>query len=258
MLSAKTRKAVVKEDENLLPDKTFDLEQLNLLNLAKGLEDTLSAKRPKSVYFKWLGNKKHKLDAEQQDWVLRQIQNAVAISDNLSQLKAKIFLSPEVVSNLIRGYRGEAQRLFELQEKEHINNLSKIDDDMTSRQIIIEAGRLQNLKTQAEINMMNATTQEAKAKADLIMYVVKELDLKNMPQTLQTYLISSIVNPNGSQFNDFDMQEQLKQFVVKEADAKARIAIAKATSDEAQAYADKKTSENTVFNLDSIRNKPKS
>jgi hypothetical protein len=79
-----------------------------------------------------------------------------------------------------------------------------------------------------------------------------------MPQTLQTYIISSIINPNGNQFQDFDMQEQLKQFVVKEAEGRANSVFAKGESDVAQAMADKKTAENTVFNFDTIRNKPKS
>jgi len=239
----KVSEEVAKLERELANAKTFDLEQLNLLNLAKGLEETLNEKRPKTVLFKWWGNKKHKLDAEQQDWVLSQIQSAIMISDSLNTLKAKIFLSPEIVQNMINGYRNEAERAAELALEAHITTVYKLQAE---REAIDRVKR----REEAEIRLIEQ-------KAILIDYIINSFKLDDLKPHHKTLLIQAMVNPQGHQYIDLETLEEIKQYAKMEAEGRGRSAIAKAGQDEAQTKIADKTAEHTVRTLDRIGNKPK-
>ena len=98
--------------------------------------------------------------------------------------------------------------------------------------------------------MLKAQTDEARAKVDFIKSILSQVNVKDMPPTLQAYITTSIINPNGTQFNDFDMQQQIKEFVIRKEKAET-------IEKESQADVAKKTAEKTVFDLDSIRRSSK-
>lgn len=221
---------------------TFDLDQLNLLNLAKGLEETLNERRPKSVFFKWWGNKKHALDVEQQRWVLEQIKNAIEISDNLNVLKARIFLSPETVQNLINGQRAEAQRNSELALENHVTNIYKLQSER-------DALDRQAKRETAEIKLIEQ-------KAMLIEYIVNSIKLDDLKPHHKTLLIQAMVNPNGHQFIDLETLEEIKNFAVMEAEGKAKQTIATAKQMKAKSDVAEATAKKTIDEINQLRNKP--
>lgn len=236
---------------------TFNLSNLNLLELSNELKNSLNNTSSSFIWIRKRENEKLKLQKEKITLILDAIQKLTLTQKELINFQSETFLSNEMLDAVIASKKHTINNLAEVQRKEYLiihknldDELSKIDHSKKAREILIESAELENLKKKAEINLMTSKTDEAKAKAQLIMYVVKELDLKNMPQTLQTYLISSIVNPQGGQYQDFDMQEQLKQFVVKEADAKSRQSLAVATQAEHQTRIAEKTADSTVLNLD--------
>lgn len=244
---------------------TFNLSGLNLLELSRELQRSLNSSSSPFIFLRERQNKKLKLQKEKIQTILEIIGELRLTQHQLTQFQAETFLSKELLSAVVDEKREEIINLAGIKKKEFMIAHGVLDDKLSqlahgkkSRELLLESAEIQNLKSRAELNLLTAQTEEAKAKAELIMFVVKELDLKNMPQTLQTYLISSIVNPQGSQYQDFDMQEQLKKFVLKEADAKSRHSTAIASTTEQQARIAEKTADKTVFDLDSIRHSPKS
>lgn len=113
-----------------------------------------------------------------------------------------------------------------------------------------ESLELDNVKKIIENNILNAKSTEQKERALFISNIVKSIDVSKMPHTLQSYIISSIFNPNGTQFNDFDMHEQIKEFVIRRE--KADTIIKESQSDIA-----KGTAEKTLDDLTTIRNNTK-
>ncbi len=99
-----------------------------------------------------------------------------------------------------------------------------------------ESLELDNVRKIIENNILNAKSKEQRERAEFVSNIVRNVDVSKMPETLQTYIISSIFNPNGTQFNDFDMQQQIKQFLIRgvEADTidkEAQSKLSKAKSD---------------------------
>jgi len=248
---------------------TFDLSKLNLLQLSQELQKSLDSKSSMFIWRRERQNQKLLLEREKIKIILETIKDLTLTQKELINFQAETFLSNEMLSAIIANNRLVIKEQLELKKKEFLlihkqldDGIVKIDHEKRAREIDLEARELDNLRKRAELNLLNAQTEEAKAKAQLIIYVVNELNLKNMPQTLQTYLISSIVNPQGSQYQDFDMQEQLKKFVIKEADARARITAADASIKESTAITTSKTKDKMVIDIDSlinsVRNIPKS
>jgi hypothetical protein len=207
---------------------TFDLTQLNLKQLAENLRQVLDKPRPSTIWFKKRGVKKAELDVEHQRLVLDQISNLRSINSELVNLQADLFFSQDMLQAIISDRTADIKRKMELFAKEHQVRIHGLNATIKSADLDLEAKELSNLNTKADINLKTAQTEESKAKAYFIKYVLESIDIASMPQTLQTYIISTIFSPNGTQFNDFDMQEQIKQFVVKTTEANALKAGAEA------------------------------
>lgn len=239
---------------------TFNLSELNLLELDRELRNSLKSNSSSFIFMRERENKKLELQKDKVNIILQTIRDLNLTQKELTNFQADTFLSNELLEQIIAEKREEIRNLAAIKKKKFLIEHKTLDDQLLqidhvkeARETVLQAAKLANLKTQQEINIMMANSEEAKAKAQLIMYVLKELDLKNMPQTLQTYLITSIVNPQGSQYQDFDMQEQLKKFVIKEADAKARQSLANASIVETQADVSKATGELTRTDISIVK-----
>ncbi|MBF0569085.1 MAG: hypothetical protein HQK95_09525 [Nitrospirae bacterium] len=172
----------------------------------------------------------------------------------LIQYQADVFLSPTTLEHTINNRLADAAREIELKVRNHEDQIQAINDAARVRQVQIEAQEIMNLRARAEINLLNAQTQSEQAKADLIKFVVENIDLKNMPQILQTFVIQSIVNPHGSaSVQDLDLQAELREFMKKEAEAKARILNAQAKQNESQADIGRATADDTIHKMRSRR-----
>lgn len=246
---------------------TFDLTKLNLLQLCQELEKNLQKPSSSFIWLRNRQNEKLRLERNKIDLILNSIRDLTLTQKELMQFQSETFLSNETLSAIIANKREVIKEQLELTKKklliEHAqydDDLLKIDDDKKIRQQKVRAAELANLRTQGEINQLEASTTESKARADFIMFILNNIDvekLQKMPDTLWTYLISSIANPHGTQYQDFDIQQQLKPFLLKDADAKSRQSLAIASQTEHQTRVVEKTADKSVFDLDTIRNSTK-
>jgi hypothetical protein len=250
--------------KNTLGIPTFNLSGLNLLDLTKELQNSLNSSSSSFIFMRERANKKLKLQKDKIGLILQTIEELSLTQRELVNFQADAFLSNKLLEQIIAGKQEEIRNIAEIKKKEFLlkhkvldDEIVKIDHSKEARETALEAAKLANLKTKTEIMILTANSKESKAKAELIMYVLKELDLKNMPQTLQTYLITSIVNPQGSQYQDFDMQERLKKYIEKEADAKSRHSLAVASQAEHQTRIAEKTADKSVYELDTVRDSTK-
>jgi hypothetical protein len=238
-------KLVGKDLEINIPEETsskipsvpcLPLEQITAFQLVKDLSKMLDKPAPRTWLGKFLSVRRLELDNERIGQISDYIERVRVINQSITNMQAELFLQPAVLQRIIDGDAIGAERLAELQFAEHRNAVAKHEDEMKARQIQLEAGSLANLKTRAEINAMEAKTKAEHAKADLIKYVVENIDLKNMPQILQTFVVQSIINPQGGgNIPDLELQNELKEFVKREASAKARITEASAVNEESKA-----------------------
>ncbi|MFH1052772.1 MAG: DUF2273 domain-containing protein [bacterium] len=109
-------------------------------------------------------------------------------------------------------------------EKEHVY----IDD--------IRANTYNNLmREKCFNNLTNAKTAKEYAFAKFIDKVLSNLSIVDFPPAYQSFIISSIFNPNGNQYNNLDEMEKIKNFVERDREAKTKTAEAEAMRKEHEA-----------------------
>ena len=178
------------------------------------------------------------------------IDQAIRVNERILKYSVDAFLTQQKLEYYITKFQIDVEiearalaRAEELMAKQHIDNLDVIDDGKKLRKEQLKKLELENA-------MLQAQTDEARAKVDFVKSILSQVNVKDMPPTLQAYITTSIINPNGTQFNDFDMQQQIKEFVIRKEKAET-------IEKESQADVAKKTAEKTVFDLDSIRRSSK-
>ena len=239
---------------NLPSIPTFNLSELNVLQLSNNLKSILNESPLTNNLFVFTGrryNKKLELERDRVRLINSILTEAISINKNILQYSVDTFLTQQKLEYYIGKFQLDIEREAnaiareeELLNKQHINNLDKIDDENKLRKVQIKKYELENA-------MLEAQTDEARTKVDFIRNVLGQVNVKDMPPTLQAYITTSIINPNGTQFNDFDMQQQIKEFVIRKEKADTTIK-------ESQADVVKKTSEKTIYDLNAIRNSNKS
>ncbi|MDY6895446.1 MAG: hypothetical protein SVO01_08555 [Thermotogota bacterium] len=234
-----TKYPVGPKEKNLPDTATFDLNQLSVQQFIGDLKRHMDQGRPRTALFKWWGNKKAKLDAEQQQWVLTQLQQARAVATEMNQLKVELFLTPEVIQNLIENHRLSARQEMEFLIKNHAAVMHGLDKDMELKELEVEKAQaeidIMKLKAQAETALLNAQTAEIKAKVGFMLKVMDSIDVRELPPFLQSFVIASIFSPNQQYSHELQLMEDLKQYSVEKAQAEANILGAQARKENIQA-----------------------
>ena len=231
----------------------FNLANLNLLDLSRELQSTLNSGTP---FFLSLGNRKLRLEAERQEWMIRHIENLGVASEALARTQAKLFFSQQLMENLIRDFKAKAEREWELAERTHFATLHGIENAIIKDDLDIEFRKetlkdmksvrfLNELRTQAEVNLINAKTNEAQTRVNLMQNVVNSIDLDSLPDYLKTFIIASVFNPNQQMTNEMELMDDLKEFAVRKADAETR-------KMESQANVDRATADKTIIRLKTV------
>jgi hypothetical protein len=240
--------------DDLPPDlPIFDITNLNLVELGRQLKATLDSKRSGWIFFKKRGNEKAILDEEHWRALIAQIEDLKDMNSALLELNAEVYLTQERMARIIQRYRerenfvdAEGRRLSEMAEKRHLADLTAIDDEAVERALRLKALELENEIKQAQLEQIRATTDreqdltqatieeqraqtdritsttlEIGARAEFIKQALEKIDISELPPALQTYITSAIFNPHGSQFQDFELQEQIKSYLIQREQAQA-------------------------------------
>jgi len=237
---------------------TFDLDQLNLVELCGQLKDSLNEPKPFFIFSSKRRNKKLELERDRVRTIIETIESFRDVNVSLAKARAEILLSQAISESIIKDYFTERILRDEIQKETHAVTVDSLKDQRVAikdgaqaRKLQLEAVEISNLKARAEINAMEAKTKAEHAKADLIKYIVENIDLKDMPQILQTFVVQSIINPHGGgTIPDLELQNELKEFVKREAAAKARQVEAEAKAKESQADISRATADKTIIDFD--------
>ena len=104
---------------------------------------------------------------------------------------------------------------------------------------------MQNLRGLIEANISNAKSIQERERIQYVMDIIQQIDIYSLSQELKEYIVSTLFGFSINDYNHYTMQQQLKEAVKKEADAKARKA-------EAEARVSEKTAELTISDIDKV------
>lgn len=247
----------------------FNVTGMTLENMGRQLQSNLSA--PRAWLFKGWQNRSAQLDVEYQRILLDQINNMREINAAFVQFQAEAIISYEMIEMLIANKRAE----FLLKAKENALKILQADQEITIAPVIhddrkekiryeqklreknLESLDVDILLKRAELSKLDAHTKELRARADLITRALGTVKLDEFPPALQTYIISSIFNPNGQQFNDFEIQSQIKDLIIEQEKIKTEKQQAEKESTVSQSEVDRAKGRATIFEINQIRNTDK-
>ena len=116
----------------------------------------------------------------------------------------------------------------QLKDATHWATIKQIQQPQQTIDTMIEGFKIDNMQRLMAAYLTKAKVGQESAKATFIENVLTNIKIEALPSTLQTYIVSTIFNPTGTQFNDFEMQEQIKDYIKQETQAKADTASAQA------------------------------
>ena len=258
-----------KQGENLPDLPTFDISNMNLVELGRQLQDNLNSHRPGWIWLKKRQNEKMFLDEERLRAVIAQIQDLRDMNSALLNLNAEAYLTQERLDRIIQRYRDhenfvddEGHRLSEIAEAKHVNEMQILDDDIASRKKNIEAMELDNERRKAEIDILKAQEDNLKAQREkedirmgLMRKVVDKIDINELPDYLRTFVINSIFNPSQTITNEMQLMDDLREYATRRADAETRQTEADAKKHESQADIERTTADKTILDFDKLKRK---
>jgi hypothetical protein len=124
------------------------------------------------------------------------------LGEAVTQMQYKLFIQPVVLENLLKGYYDEYERQREIAFQEHRDKIREILNRQQRR-------TLEMRKLAAEAKDLMARANEAAARAYLIRKVADSIDVKDLPDSLKAFVISTAFNPNRPITADIQMIEQL-------------------------------------------------
>ena len=256
-----------KYGENVPDLPIFDISNMNLVQLGRQLQENLNSSRPGWIWLKKRQNEKMFLDEERLRALMAQIQDLRDMNSVLLELNAEVYLTQERMARIIQRYRehenfvdAEGHRLSEIAEAKHINEMKKLDDEITERQRNIEALELENKRREAEIEILKAQEDNLKAQREkedirmgLMSKVVDKIDINELPDYLRTFVINSIFNPSQQITTEMQLMDDLHEHFIKRAEAQTRKEKAGARKEESQADIERTVADKTILDFKNIK-----
>jgi hypothetical protein len=187
-------KAVIEGRKARVPARktaTYELsKKVSLDVMLDNLKNSVNTRRASSCTFLWSGErlvKKQELDLRQMNLVIEEIQALGMTVEQLANTEAKWFLMPEMIDNIINGYRNKieiAKKLFlaRLDEIDDIGKDRKLDLDKKEAEInrMDTETYILGLKGEAEADAIRAGTEEARVRVSLLTKLRDEMDFNNI------------------------------------------------------------------------------
>ena len=227
-------------DEFIKDSDVIDLSKRNIGNFHDQLQQSINKKSPMFLWSKERQNNKVRLDNEYQLLILEKIRNLRAISDEYNRLQADEIFSGEFIKNLVANKIMEAEHYFEKAVASHRVELTKmkVDIDLTNSLVdhdqiekdrkIAENERIradnyvkyaEGDKIKAEADHIRIKSQIEYTKINMINKAMEEIDLSEFPPAFKTFIFTSFLNVDVSQMTQFELQENMKEFIFQQARA---------------------------------------
>ncbi|MFA5011164.1 MAG: hypothetical protein WC644_04345 [Ignavibacteria bacterium] len=226
--------SVLNKDNQIIE---YDLSQLTMKSLVKKMAYEMT--KPGPVFFKGWGNHRLEFDVERVKIIGRYITSLRDTGNELMQLHADSILSFETIEKLTLIKRNDLQKQleqskvdlnfvkFEYQHRIKIMSLEeeRLEEDILMQRALREKVETENLvlklKSEAEYQLMIAKglkeTQVALILAEAVKY------FNELPAVLKSYVTVQLGNENAENPDkDMELQEQVKEFVIRKQNAEAR------------------------------------
>lgn len=215
----------------------FDLSKLTMEALVKKMAYEMT--KPGPVFFKGWGNRRLELDVDRVKIIGRYIQSIKDTGEELMDLQSDAFLSYEKIEMLTKTKRFELQKKLLLAEKdldfatiEYDNRIEKmrleresLEEDVKMKKVLREKIETENLvlriRAESEYKLMKAKSLKEKQVALILAESVKYFS--ELPAVLKSWVTVQLGNENAENpDNDMELQEQVKEFVIRKQNAEAR------------------------------------
>lgn len=220
---------------------TFNLSSLNLLELSNELKKSLNNTSSSFIWIRKRENEKLKLQKEKIEIILDSIEKMTLTQKQLREFQSETFLTNEFLEAIIARKRQEiinmadlARKKFLVEHKRLDDDLLKIDQEHRAREVLLNAGEIENRKKEAEIQriknqdelnkmitLSNIRYQDAKTDAQReIVNILRSISLdeeflKTMPPEQKTLTILTTINQAITEYKDTDVLKLLKDLVVE-------------------------------------------
>lgn len=218
---------------------TFNLSGLNLLELSNELKNSLNNSSSSFIWIRKRENEKLKLQKEKIEIILDSIEKMTLTQKQLREFQSETFLTNEFLEAIIDRKRQEiinmadlARKKFLVEHKRLDDDLLKIDQEHRAREVLLNAGEIENRKKEAEIQriknqdelnkmitLSNIRYQDAKTDAQReIVNILRSISLdeeflKTMPPEQKTLTILTTINQAITEYKDTDVLKLLKDLV---------------------------------------------
>jgi len=206
----------------------FDLERINMVQLADDLSALLNRPAPKTWIGQWFRSKSISLDTERVQKVAEYVENVRIINQKITNLQAELMLAPSVLESLITGHFVEAKMAAELQVRQHQEALQSLDDQAEARKIQLKKAKAEARKDEAIAAIIESGLDNPDAIKALL--IIKALDPKadaQIDSAFNTFLEQK-AKKEELEIENLKLDNQLKSEDVKSRRAKADTDKAKA------------------------------
>lgn len=209
----------------------YDLSQLTLSALTKKMAYEMT--KPGPVFFKGWGNRRLKLDVERVNILKEYISSVRATGEELMHLQAESVISYEMIDDLIKLKKINIKNQIEIAKEEHKNKMKQMnlttesmEEDVKIKKAQREQIETQNiidkLRAEADYKLIVAKSEKEKQIAYVLAEAVKYY--KKLPNVLKSYIAVQLGSDNSQNPNvDMELQEQLKDFIVRKHKAETEM-----------------------------------
>jgi hypothetical protein len=195
--------------------------------------------KPGPVFFKGWGNHRLELDVERVQILKRYIDSIRFTGESLMELQSDAFLSYEKIKALTELKRTDLKRRlqqsrneldFAKKEYEHKLEIMRLERESVAEDVKMKKARREQIENQsavekltaeAQYKLMIARSKTEKQIAAVLAEAVKYY--KDLPAVLKSYVAVQLGNEHSENPSaDMELQEQLKEFIVRKQQAEAR------------------------------------
>lgn len=216
----------------------LDLSKLTMEALVKKMAYEMT--KPGPVFFKGWGNNRLRLDVERVQIMRDYIDSIRETGESLMELQSDAVLSYEKIKELTKIKRNELKKRLRESEIEldflnekykhevEMMRLERIDKEedvllkRAQRKAVETDTKIRELKAEAEYKLMIAKSEKEQQVAYILAEAVKYY--KDLPNILKSYVAVQLGNersPNPD--TDMELQEQLKQFIIRKHEAETKM-----------------------------------
>lgn len=194
----------------------LDLQNMRLGNLNDYLNKSLNKRVPRTIFFKNRDSAVISLDVQRQIELKEQIDTFAEVSDAWKNLRAADIITNEYISILADQKREKAKGELKLIARQYRAAIETLDHihELNSAEIndVKVETTLKDLRTRAEVNFLNAKSEKERALTAIIRDMLnKDGVLSEMGSNTRAYVISTTLNPEGAQFEDFEIKDLLAE-----------------------------------------------